>query len=266
MSRHRKSNPGGEFSRLRDQFERLARDFAAEPLRAVVTFQPRDERSPDELEEDAEFRPVSVWLKSPANKAAIAALRMIAEEVEAALGVVGEPVGPGRDPAERWLLRVAHARPWKHPLRHGPWELAATWNEAEEMTTVEIDDIFRASALAIERIADGGQNVRQKAAELEDRAIALLRKHRNDDDWTASKIATQIGKPSSFLSRSERFQAEWVRLRGEPKPKTPPACQFCRGEAKPFRCRTCDPKRGNLVRGCCPECHAELVHKIVAPE
>jgi hypothetical protein len=128
-----------------------------------------------------------------------------------------------------------------------------------------VDDVFRASVLAIDRIAEGGLNVREKAAEREDRAIALLREHRDDDDWTASRIAEEIGKPPSFLSRSERFQAEWVKLKGDPKPRTAPVCAHCRGEAKPFRCRKCDPERGVLVRGCCAECHAERVHNMVPP-
>lgn len=263
MGKHTKTNQGGAFIRLRDQFERLARDFAGKPLRAIVTFATSDERSPEEHDDGFEFQAQSVWLKSPTNPAALAALNMIAEEVEAAFEAEGEKVRPGRNPAERWLLHVANARPWKHPLRHGEWEAAKTWDEGE--TRVDIDDVFRASALAMDRIAEGGLNVREKAAEREDRAIALLREHRNDDEWTASRIATEIRKPSSFLSRSERFQAEWAKLKGESKPKAPSVCGHCRGEAKPFRCRVCDPEKGSLVRGCCGECHAELVHGIVRP-
>lgn len=268
MSTQTKDKAGTGFHRLRDQFEGLARDFAAKPLRAVVTFEPRDERSPEEREEDSDYRAVRVWLvEVPDDRCRdprLTALDMIAEEVEAAFEAEGERVGPGRTPAERWLLRVAHTRPWKHPLRHGEWEAATTWDETEE-TTVRIDDVFRASALAIDRIAEGGLNVREKAAEREDRAIALLREHRDDDDWTASRIAAEIGKHPSFLSRSERFKAEWAKLKGDPKPKAPPVCAHCRGEAKPFRCRKCDPERGVLVRGCCAECHAERVHNIVPP-
>lgn len=211
MSKQTKDNAGTGLLRLRDQFERLARDFASKPLRAVCTFEPRDERSPEEREEDPEFRPVAVWLKSPTNPAALAALGMIAEDVEAAFEAEGDRVGPGRTPAERWLLRVANARPWKHPLRHGAWESAATWDETKEETTVEIDDVFRASALAIERIATADRSPREIKAEREARALAILRDH---PDWSKVRIAEEMGLPdSSFLSRSEVFQRAWETRR-----------------------------------------------------
>jgi hypothetical protein len=211
MNNTAKEKAGTAFLRLRDQFERLARDFAAKPLRAVVSFEPRDERSPEEREEDPEFRPVSVWLRSPTNPAALAALDMVAEEVEAAFEAEGERVGPGRTPAERWLLRVAHARPWKHPLRHGAWESATTWDEAAEETSIEIGDVFRASALALERIATADRSPREIKAEREARALAILREH---PDWSKVRIAEEMGLPdSSFLSRSDAFQRAWKARR-----------------------------------------------------
>lgn len=213
MSKHEKTNPGDEFSRLRDQFERLARDFATKPLRAIVTFSPRDERSPEERDEDSDFRSQSVWLKSPTNPAARKALMMIAEEVEAALEARGETRGPGRTPAERWLLRIANARPWRYPLLHGEWtaqEMTREMLEQEE-TTVEIDDVFRASALAIERIATADRSPRVVKAEKEALALSLFRDH---PEWTKAQIAEEMGLPdSSFLSRSAVFQRAWKTRR-----------------------------------------------------
>jgi hypothetical protein len=215
MNNTAKEKAGTAFLRLRDQFERLARDFAAKPLRAVVSFEPRDERSPEEREEDPDYRAVRVWLvEVPDDRCRdprLTALDMIAEEVEAAFEAEGERVGPGRTPAERWLLRVAHARPWKHPLRHGAWESATTWDEAAEETSIEIGDVFRASALALERIATADRSPREIKAEREARALAILREH---PDWSKVRIAEEMGLPdSSFLSRSDAFQRAWKARR-----------------------------------------------------